>query len=58
MSQTIKLGLSVLLEEKLDFLGGRSVGLITNATGVNENLDTVDQQITSRRHERRHRRGS
>ncbi|MFC1715530.1 exo-beta-N-acetylmuramidase NamZ domain-containing protein [Candidatus Poribacteria bacterium] len=39
MSQTIKLGLSVLLEEKLDFLGGRSVGLITNATGVNENLE-------------------
>jgi len=38
----IKPGLTVLLEEKLDFLGGRSVGLITNATGVNENLeDTI-----------------
>ena len=36
----IKLGLSILLEDKLDLIGGRSVGLITNATGVNENLES------------------
>ena len=37
--KTIKLGLTVFLEERLDLLRGRSVGLITNATGVNENLE-------------------
>ena len=35
-----KPGLSVLLEEKSGLLEGRSVGLITNSTGVNENLES------------------
>ena len=36
----IRSGLTVLLEERLDLIGDRSVGLITNATGVNENLES------------------
>ncbi len=35
----VKPGLSVLLEQKLELIEGRSVGLITNATGVNEKLE-------------------
>jgi len=35
----VKPGLSVLLEQKLEMIEGRSVGLITNATGVNEKLE-------------------
>lgn len=34
----IKLGLTVLLEDKLELIEGKSIGLITNATGVNEEL--------------------
>jgi len=34
----IRLGLTVLLENKFDLIEGKSVGLITNSTGVNENL--------------------
>lgn len=34
----IKLGLTQLLTEKQDWLSGKSVGLLTNHTGVNENL--------------------
>jgi uncharacterized protein YbbC (DUF1343 family) len=36
----VKLGLTVLLEDKLDFIAGKSVGLITNPTGVNESLES------------------
>ena len=35
----VKLGLTVLLEDKLELIAGRSIGLITNSTGVNENLE-------------------
>lgn len=35
----IKLGITLLLEDKLDFIAGKSIGLITNPTGVNENLE-------------------
>ena len=34
----IKLGLTVLLEYRLDLIEGRNIGLITNSTGVNESL--------------------
>lgn len=34
----IKLGLTVLLEDRLELIEGKSVGLITNSTGVNESL--------------------
>lgn len=34
----IKTGLSILLNEKLELIEGKSVGLITNSTGVDENL--------------------
>lgn len=34
-----KLGLDVLLESELGLIGNKSVGLITNLTGVNGNLD-------------------
>ena len=34
-----KPGLSILLEQELEIIAGRAVGLITNATGVNENLE-------------------
>jgi len=34
----IRLGLTVLLEDKLELIEGKSVGLITNSTGVNESL--------------------
>ena len=36
----IRPGLTVLLKDKLNLIDGRSVGLITNATGVNENLES------------------
>ena len=36
----IKPGLTVLLEDKLDIIEGRSVGLITNSTGINEDLES------------------
>lgn len=35
----VKTGLTVLLEDKLDLIAGKSIGLITNSTGVNENLE-------------------
>jgi len=35
----VKLGLTTLLEDKLELVEGRSVGLITNSTGVNESLE-------------------
>lgn len=34
----IKLGLTTLLQEKAELIKGRSIGLITNATGVDEEL--------------------
>jgi uncharacterized protein YbbC (DUF1343 family) len=34
----IRLGLTVLLEDRLELIEGKSVGLITNSTGVNESL--------------------
>jgi uncharacterized protein YbbC (DUF1343 family) len=34
----IRLGLTILLEDKLELIEGKSVGLITNSTGVNESL--------------------
>lgn len=34
----VKTGLTVLLTEKLDIIEGKSIGLITNSTGVDENL--------------------
>ena len=37
-SQTLELGLSVLLTEKRDWLQGKSIGLITNHTGVDATL--------------------
>ncbi|MFH1212653.1 MAG: DUF1343 domain-containing protein, partial [Candidatus Neomarinimicrobiota bacterium] len=43
-SQTVvKSGIEVLLEERLDLIMGKGVGLITNPTGVNSKLEsTVD----------------
>jgi len=39
----VKLGVEVLLEEKLDLIEGKRVGLITNPTGVNSRLEsTID----------------
>ena len=38
-SQTLELGLSVLLTEKRDWLHGKSIGLITNHTGVDATLE-------------------
>ncbi len=39
----VKLGIEVLLEEKLDLIEGKQVGLITNPTGVNSRLEsTID----------------
>ena len=38
-SQTLELGLSVLLTEKRDWLHGKSIGLITNYTGVDATLE-------------------
>ena len=35
-----KPGLTVLLKDKRGFIGGRSVGLITNSTGINENVES------------------
>ena len=37
-SQTLELGLSVLLTEKRDWIQGKSIGLITNHTGVDATL--------------------
>jgi uncharacterized protein YbbC (DUF1343 family) len=34
----IRLGLTILLEDRLDLIDGKTVGLITNSTGLNENL--------------------
>ena len=36
--QKIKLGLSILLREKSDWIRGKSIGLITNHTGVDATL--------------------
>lgn len=36
----VKLGLTVLLEDMLHLIEGRSTGLITNSTGVNEELES------------------
>ncbi len=35
----VKTGLTTLLEDKLELIEGKSVGLITNSTGVNEDLE-------------------
>ena len=37
-SQKTELGLTVLLTKKLDWIRGKSIGLITNHTGVDDNL--------------------
>ncbi|OQX96022.1 hypothetical protein B6I21_02375 [candidate division KSB1 bacterium 4572_119] len=43
ISPRIKTGIDVLLEKKLDLVKGKKVGLITNVTGVTNNLkSTVD----------------
>ena len=38
--QKIELGLTVLLKEKRDWIQGKSIGLITNHTGVDANLES------------------
>ncbi|MFC1554802.1 exo-beta-N-acetylmuramidase NamZ domain-containing protein [candidate division KSB1 bacterium] len=41
--ESIKLGIDVLMEQKLDMVTGKRVGLITNQSGVNRNLiSTID----------------
>jgi len=41
MEPKIKPGIEVLLEEKVDLVKGKRVGLITNPTGVNSRLETT-----------------
>jgi len=36
----VRLGLTLLLEDRLELVAGKSLGLITNSTGVNENLES------------------
>lgn len=36
-----KLGVEVLLSEKKDLLAGKRVGLVTNATGIDQNLNSI-----------------
>ena len=36
-----RLGIEVLLQDKLDLVKGKRVGLITNPTGVDQNLDSI-----------------
>jgi uncharacterized protein YbbC (DUF1343 family) len=46
----IKLGLTVLLEDRLELIEGKSVGLITNSTGVNESLqDNISLLVDSQK---------
>jgi len=37
----VKLGVEVLFEKKLDLIKGKRVGLITNPTGLDRNLDSI-----------------
>ncbi|ALX49669.1 exo-beta-N-acetylmuramidase NamZ domain-containing protein [Lentibacillus amyloliquefaciens] len=37
----VKLGVDVLLEDKIDMLEGKNVGLITNPTGVDQELNSI-----------------
>src|SRR4051812_49149322 len=36
-----RLGIEVLLQDKLDLIKGKRVGLITNPTGVDQNLNSI-----------------
>ena len=35
-SQNVRTGLDVLIEDHRDFLSGKSIGLITNHSGINQ----------------------
>ncbi|SFA95827.1 Uncharacterized conserved protein YbbC, DUF1343 family [Lentibacillus halodurans] len=39
--QDLRLGVDVLLEDELDLIDGKNVGLITNPTGVNQDLNSI-----------------
>lgn len=43
--EQFKLGLDVLLDEQLDKLAGKNVGLITNPTGVDQNLNSIVDRL-------------
>lgn len=43
--EQFKLGLDVLLDEQLDKLSGKNVGLITNPTGVDQNLNSIVDRL-------------
>ncbi len=44
----VKTGLTVLLTERLDIIEGKSIGLITNSTGVDENLQSNISLLTEK----------
>lgn len=39
--ERIKLGIDILLEERIDELEGKNVGLITNPTGIDQDLNSI-----------------
>ena len=41
----MKLGIEVLFEKRLDLIRGKRVGLITNPTGVDRNLDSIIERF-------------
>jgi uncharacterized protein YbbC (DUF1343 family) len=47
-AKTMKLGIDVLLEQRLDLLRGKRLGLITNPTGVDAKLDSIIERFLAR----------
>src|SRR5688572_24856699 len=43
--QTMKLGVDVLFEKHLDLIQGKRVGLITNPTGIDRNLNSIIERF-------------